>query len=498
MVGTVMARRLLQASAAGAAALAMVTLLPATTPPVTLALATTTVIGPGATATFTTTAATVTDPMAAPEGPGKRSPATSSGTAAGEGELWLTMDAPGTSWASPTDTAAVVDVSVDGGTAQQIVLFDGASPFTYTGFTGPLTPGPHQLSVRVDPALSHTGVPPTVDVLSARLGVVPAGGPQYDMAAYAPVVYGRTSAASKYTQLLMDASDSPGPSGDQQLSYTYVISAHDQGDSIVPAYQWGLWGRMTDIVTMVAETVAPDGAVLSASYASCGCEGIPDFPDSVMAPQETTAPIPAGDYDGHHPVLRDASATNYLSDQGTTPLRFQQAPVAAPPPGQVREEVMDANPWTYEISNEELPREHVISTDPDDILVGDYRQYAIIDSDVVPHGAQDVQFEIRLAGDPGWYSTDYRQMTAGVPSTFPFNDGGHDRTVIKLPLDWGRRAIVGLRVRLDAPAGTTATGEVESLEVLEVTSDWRVVARSYPQPVPVYSAVSLEPVGVPG
>ncbi len=480
----------------GAGVAAAAALLPAAPRPAVLTVQPT-VVAPGTTASFTASAATVSSPMGYPEGPGEVVPATSTGGAPGEGELWLTLDAPGTSWASGADTAAVVDVSVDAAPPQQVVLFDGASPFTYTAFTGPLAPGPHQVTVHVDTALSHTAVPPSVDVLAVHVGVVPTGSPQYDMAAYAPVVYGRSSAASMYTQLLTDAADTPEASGAQQLSYTYVISAHDQGDSIVPAYQWALWGRMTDIVTIVEETVAPDGSVLSASYASCGCEGIPGFPDSVMAPQETTAPIPAADYDGHHPVLRDASATNYLSDQGTTSFRFQQAPVPAPPPGQVREEVMDANPWTYQISNEELPREHVISTNPDDILVGDYRQYAVIDSDVVEHGAQDVQFEIRLAGDPTWYSTDYRQMTGGVPSTFPFNDGGHDRTVVKLPLDWGDRAIVGLRVRLDATAGTTATATVVSLEVLEVTSRWTVLSRSFPRPVPVYSATSLVPVDVP-
>lgn len=96
-------------------------------------------------------------------------------------------------------------------------------------------------------------------------------------------------------------------------------------------------------------------------------------------------------------MLSDASATNYLSDQGTTPFRFQQAPMAALPAGQVRSTVMDEHPWTSELSNEELPREHVISTDPDSLLVGNYRQYAIVDYDISEHGAQGVQFEIKLA-----------------------------------------------------------------------------------------------------
>jgi hypothetical protein len=390
-----------------------------------------TVLGPHTTGRFEILAQAVGDPLGSSEGPGLVLPHPEPATAGemGEGVVWLTMRAPGTSWASRVDTSVVVDVSVDGGTSQQIVLFDGANPFTYTGFTGPLAVGPHILSVAVSPTLSHTAASPIVDVDAAELGVVLPSDPDYWTDAYAPVIYGRESSASKYTPLLVDASDAVEAGGDHSLQYVLAVSAHDQGDSIVPAYQWALWGRMTDIVSIVDETVAPDGAVTQATYASCGCEQIPDFPDWVMAPEETTAPL------------------------------------AAPPPGQVREEVMDAHPWTYQISNEELPREHLISTNPDDLLVGDYRQYAIIDSNIVEQGAQDVQFEIQVAGNPTWYSTDYRQMTAGVPSTIPFNDGGHTRTVVKLPLGWGR--ITGLRIRLDASFGslTPATAQIISLEV---------------------------------
>lgn len=409
------------------------------------------------------------------------------------------MAAPGTSWASTADTSAVVSVAVDGGPAQQMVLFDGGGTFTYTGLVGSLAPGRHVVTIRVDRRLSHTTFVPTVDVVGIALGVVPRSSPEYAMEAYAPIVYGRHSAAVRYTPLLVDASATPAPGGATTLDYVLVVSAHDQGDSLVPAYQWGVWGRMTDIVSIVQETVAPDGAVRSATFASCGCESLPAYPDWVMAPEETTAPIPSSNYAGTHPVLRDATATNYLSDQGTTPFRFAQAPVAAPPAGHLRTAIMDEHRWTYRICNEELPREHLISTDPDDLLVGDTHQYAIVDYDIVASHAQDVEVDIRLAGSATWYSSDYRQATAGVPSTFPLDGPGHHRTVVKLPLDWGRRAITGLRIRLDTEAGSPvpASGRVLSLRVLEVTDDWTVIARHLPATVPVVAEPSLVPVDVP-
>lgn len=452
-------------------------------------------------------ATTVANPMAWPEGPGAVLPpnAPHNGVpvtteTSGQGVVWLEMRAPGTSWASFRDTAAVVSVSVDAGAAQQIVLFAGASPFTYTGFTThPLAIGVHRLTIRVDAGLSHTDFSPTVDVMAARLGVVPPSSSQYLAEAFAPVVYGRHSAASRYTPLLVDVSNSAGSSGSRVLRYVLVVSAHDQGDSTVPAYQWAVWGRMTDIVSIVNETIGPRGAVVSADFASCGCGSVPGFPDWLMAPEEATAPIPESAYDGTHPVLRDASATNYLADSGTTPFRFAQAPLQAPVGYHLRTDVMDQHPWTYRISNEELPREHVISTSPDNLLVGDYRQYAIVDYDIDEHGAQDIQFEIRLAGSAKWYSSDYRQMTVGVPSTFPFDDGGHHRTVVKLPMNWAHRAITGFRIRLDTVAGATApaTAHVRSLRLLEVTDHWSVIQRALPSTIYIYAMPSLVPVDVP-
>jgi len=451
----------------------------------------------GGSETLHLTATAVAAPLSTSEGPGRVALAPAS-TAAGSGEgvIALTMSAPGTSWGSARDPAAVAEVSVDGGPPQTISLFYGARKFTYEGFLGPLSAGRHTVRVTNSSSLSAAQDAPPIRIAGAQLGIVPQSDPDYWAVAYAPFIYGRSSSASAYIPLLTYVDQSAGADGSHTLSYTYIVSAHDQGDSIVPAYQWGTWGRMTDIVSVITEKVAADGAVQSAVYSSCGCEGTP-YPDSVQAPSDSNTKSFTGAWLGHHPMLRDATATNYLSDEGTTAYRFQQVPVPGPASGQVREAVMDAHPWTYEVSNEELPREHLISTSPDDILVGDYRQYAIVDSDVAVSGADSVQFEIQLAGDPTWYSTDYRQMSGGVASTFAFHDGGHNRSVIKLPLGWGSKAISGFRVRVTVtPGDPPASVKVGSLELLEVTPGWRVVARALP-PVAVYQAQALDPTTLP-
>lgn len=451
----------------------------------------------GGRATLKLDARGVARPESTPAGPGRVAlQAADRPVPSGEGLIALTMSAPGTSWASSSNPAAVAEVSVDGRPLQSIVLFYGSRRFTYEGFLGPLRAGPHRVTVRSSRSLSAAHDAPAIRITSAQLGIVSPGDPSYLEEAYAPFLYGRSTSAESYVPLLTYVDQSRSSDGSHVLSYTYVISAHDQGDSLVPAYQWATWGRMTDVVSMITETISSTGAVSSATYSSCACEGLP-YPDSVQSPSDSTTKAFHGTWLGHHPMLRDASATNYLSDQGTTGYRFQLSPVAGPPADDVREAVMDAHPWTYEVSNQELPREHVISASPEDILVGDYRQYAIVDSNISTSGSDSVQFELRLAGSPTWYSTDYRQMTGQVPSTFAFHDGGHNRTVVKLPLDWSRRAIDGVRVRLTVtPGSPPASAVIHSLRVLEVSPRWTIVPRALPS-VTVYQALALDPTGLP-
>lgn len=459
-----------------------------------------TIVPWGASATLHLDATPVRAPLTRPEGPGTVKLAAATGAArrarSGEGVIALTMTSPGTSWASASNTDTVAEVSVDGAAPQTIELFAGASRFTYEGFLGPLRAGRHTVRILNSTTLAHAGDAPAIHVERAQLGIVPQSDREYWSEAYAPFIYGRSTSATGYIPLLTYVDASTDSDGAHELSYTYIISAHDQGDSVVPAYQWGTWGRMTDIVSVIDETVAPNGTVTHATYSSCACEGTP-YPDTVQSPTDSATKAFTGSWLGHHPMLRDATATNYLSQDGTTAYRFQQAPVAGPRPGALGETVMDAHPWTYEISNEELPREHVISTSPDNLLVGDYRQYAIIDANLTTHGSAGVEFDMQLAGSSTWYTTDYAQMTAGIPSTFVFHDGGHNRWVIKLPMDWEQRAITALRIRLTVtPGNPPATVTVHSLKLLEVTDDWQVRQRAIPPPS-VVQGTALDPEPLP-
>jgi hypothetical protein len=383
--------------------------------------------------------------------------------------LQLVLAAPGTSWSNKKHAAVVVDVSVAKAPTQQIVCFAGSRAFTYAAVFGTLTTGPHRVRIAIDSHLSTAGAGPRIKVVAARLTVVPAGNPSYLAMRYAPVVFGRPDTASSDTPLLTyaEVTGVPGaPVGTKHIAYTTIWSKEDAGTSFVPFLEWGEWGRMADITQTVALDVTPAGKVLDATYNSCGCQA--PFPDNRTSPLEQTMPF-EGTAEGTHLMVLNASGNDYQSDTGTSAFRMEQAPVPGPAPGAARETVMDANPWTYRITAEELSRWYSDgSTVPSSPEIGDSRQYAIVDVASTTAGVSAVAVAIRLAGSDVWYSND-------LGSGYPLYTGGHGRTAVKLPLGWESRRISGLRL---VAYPTTAPGAWSvrdvHVSVIGLTSDFSI------------------------
>ena len=414
----------------------------------------------------------------------------------GEGLLRLALSAPHTSWGSLHPSSVVVDATLTDLTtstnlgAQQFVLFAGSSPFVYAGFTGPVTTADrYEVTVAAEPAHPRGGESwpkgpsaPRVLVADRQLEVVAPANPQYLATAYAPVMFGRSTSALHDVPLLVDATATPAGGGTTQLSYTFIWSHEDSGTGFVPFLEWGTWGRMTDIENAIAFTVAADGSTSGATYL-WGGEPATGFPDSQGALQEVDEPF-TGEWDGHHPILRDATGNNDFSVAGTTPFRFQLAPVPGPAPGQTRESVMDAHPFTYQVSGQEVARWYGdVSTDPRSPEPGDARQYATIDLDASGSGVSSLAVELQLSGDPTWYASD-------LHSGYPANATGHVRTVVKLPLGWSSRSVIGARVQVYPPSATP-TVTVQHLEVLALRPDWSLTNPPIPSPTVVAGATEI-------
>ncbi|HEV3280606.1 MAG TPA: neocarzinostatin apoprotein domain-containing protein [Acidimicrobiales bacterium] len=417
---------------------------------------------------------------------------------AGEGLLRLALSAPATSWGARVPSSIVVDVTLTDLTrslavgTQQFVLFAGASPFTYAGFTGPVTTADaYRVTVSAEPSHDVSGLSwpagtrvPRADVVDAELEVVGPTNPQYLVTAYAPVMYGRSTSALHDVPLLIDATATPEDGGSTRLSYTVIWSHEDAGTGFVPFLEWGTWGRMTDIEDAISFTVASDGNTSGASYL-WGGEPSTGFPDSQGAIQEVDVPF-TGSWDGHHPILRDATGNNDFSDAGTTPFRFQLAPVAGPAAGQTRESVMDANPFTYRISGEEVARWYGdVSTDPRSPAPGDARQYATIDLSASGTGVASLAVELQLANGPTWYASDFH-------SGYPAHGTGHFRTVVKLPAGWQGEPISGVRIQAYPPSSAPSV-TVDGLIVLALESDWSLSTETVPPPAVVAGVTAVPP-----
>jgi hypothetical protein len=411
------------------------------------------------TATTATTAATTSTVTTAPVTPTTSATTTTPTVPVlGEGLLRMALEAPGTSWGPGQPSSTVVDATLTDltthqvGDTQQFVLFWGASPFVYAGFTGPVRTSDHySLTISVEPPASRGGLSqpgpglgPQVVLLASALEVVSSTNPEYLAYAYAPVMYGRSTSALHDVPLLMYANVSPGAAGASVVSYVIVWSHEDAGTGFLPFLEWGSWGRMTDIENAISFTVAPGGAVSGAKYL-WGGEPPTGFPDSQTALKEVDETF-AGSWWGHHPVLRDATGNNDFSDHGTTPFKFQLAPVAAPAGGQNRDAVMDANPFTYQVMAEEVARWYAdISTDPSSAQPGQAEQYAIVDLDTSGPGVSSVAVNLRLSGYPQWFRSD-------LGWGYPLVGTGHVRTVVKLPVGWPSSRIVGVQVAVEPPA----------------------------------------------
>ena len=223
-------------------------------------------------------------------------------------------------------------------------------------------------------------------VADRQLEVVAPANPQYLATAYAPVMFGRSTSALHDVPLLVDATATPAGGGTTQLSYTFIWSHEDAGTGFVPFLEWGTWGRMTDIENAIAFTVAADGSHVGGHLpmgrrARHGIPGQPGRAPGGGRALHRAVGRPSPDPAGRH---RQQRLLGWPAPHrsGSSWRRYP-----APAAGQTRESVMDAHPFTYQVSGQEVARWYGdISTDPRSPEPGDARQYATIDLDASGSG----------------------------------------------------------------------------------------------------------------
>lgn len=161
-----------------------------------------------------------------------------------------------------------------------------------------------------------------------------------------PILYARPNTVGRFTDVpvLMYYEREP-TTGGTRYRYTVIFSNEDGG---TPADRlMATWGRTTDIEYVYSVEVDAAGKIAA---------------DDFQGPEHAILPF-RGTREGRHPLLWVSTDNNMVRDTGTTRVRYAPAPIAFALDGVSREAVMDAHPWLYKLSAQELAREGKIVED---------------------------------------------------------------------------------------------------------------------------------------
>ncbi len=376
---------------------------------------------------------------------------------AGETLVDVTAAAPGVSWAVQGHESAVVSLYVDGRYATDDVVPE-AYPIKRSFALGFLRAGRHRLTLRFAADRSRGS---RVLVGATRIRTVPVGSSAYTDMRHAPVLYGRNGVVSggpfqnafTDTPLVAWHEDVPAATaGHRLLTYSYIWSNEDGGTS-TPQLM-ARWGRTTDIEWIYQVEVDRHGHRVPGTAV-------------IQSPNHVTKPF-TGTYEGDHPLLETCTLNNNICDVITDPMRFSLSTAdGLDAATQAREEVMDRNPWTYQVSVAESRREGKVAADPpttSTTLIADPRDYLYLVVRKVttgppnpPDGSSWVGLSIgvKLKGDPTVYRSDHlfpdRSIQRDIPAA----------TTVQLPPGTKPsdiEEITGLRV---LGAGTDTGGSVQ-------------------------------------
>lgn len=330
-------------------------------------------------------------------------------------------------WRAKGREAAVLALSADGAHSQHLVLSRGERA-DYRVLLGPLGAGEHRLSLVLDSRRSAPGIG-AVRIESVSVEAVPAGDSDHEALAHAPIVHTRKRSLDRFSDVPLVAwvETFPAANGGRELHYSIVFSHEDGGTPIDRLM--ATWGRATDIELVYAVELDAKGQVRRAEFQG---------KDHVMTRF-------AGRREGNHPVLYVVTRNNMLSDLGPQTPRVAVAPQPFALDFVSREAVMDAHPWTYRVSGQEVRREGLVSDDarPGSKRIPDPRRFAYLEACGTIADVQ-LAFEVGLGAserERAWYASD-----AGRPG-FRVERSGCFRAAVALPAGASVSDVRALRFR---------------------------------------------------
>ncbi len=269
--------------------------------------------------------------------------------------LFIKASVKDASWEKKDAEAAVLTVFVDGKYNQDAILFAGEKSFEYQMLLGKYNSSDeHQITIVLNKARSAPNVE-NVKIQSAFStffeDLTITKPPDRSIPAYlatlnAPLIYLRPNTIDKFSDipLLTYYEIFDEPENIKKIRYTTIFTNEDGGTQ--SAALMARWGRMTDIEWIYEMRVSETGGILSQIYQGANHE-TRNF---------------QGKRFGSHPLIFDATVNNNFADAGCSPLRVSPLLVQTDLSNGLRENVMDAFPWTYRIMAEEATRENRINS----------------------------------------------------------------------------------------------------------------------------------------
>jgi hypothetical protein len=335
-------------------------------------------------------------------------------------------------WGTRGREAAVLRLELDGRTSQHLVLSRGSGEYAVA--LGPVLAGSHLLAISLDGAASARGAR-GVTVAAVTVRPVPRGAAEHDGLAHAPVLHLRPDTLPRFTDLplLMWYETDALPDGGRRLRYSVIFSNEDGGTP--PDRLMATWGRVTDIEYVYGVELDASGQVTREQYQG---------PDHALLAF-------TGRHEGRHPVLWVTTRNNMVEPAGRTAARVGLVPVPFDLEGTSREAVMDAHPWTYQVSAAEVRREGRVKAGArlGSKRIPDPRRFAYLEACADMKDAA-LAFAVGVRGRDGrtqWLWSDGGALAWRIsrsPDHFP---NGCFRGAVALPA-WAKPADVGgLRFR---------------------------------------------------
>jgi hypothetical protein len=321
----------------------------------------------------------------------------------------------------------VLALSLDGAHSQHLVLARGASG-EYRVLLGALGEGEHHLALALDARWSARGTR-AVRVEDVSVAAVASGDPGHEALAHAPIVHTRKGSLARFSDapLVAWVEAFPAADGGRELRYSIVFSHEDGGTPLDRLM--ATWGRATDIELVYTVELDAQGRVRRAEYQG----------------KDHVATAFAGRREANHPVLYVVTKNNMLSDRGPATPRVALAPLPFALDSVSREAVMDAEPWTHQLSAAEVRREGLVANGarPGSKRIPDPRRFAFLEacaSVIDTRLAFDVALR-RADGALKWYASD-----AGRPA-FRVARSGCFRAAVALPREAAVSDVQAVRLR---------------------------------------------------